>query len=67
MPDRGDAELVIVPEPTSEERAAIEAALRSRAGQGGGRPGPWWEAGVRESVGAGDPTDSPVGSAAGLA
>jgi len=57
----------IVPEPTSEERAAIEAALRSRAAQDGGRPGPWWEAGARESVGAGDPTDSPVGSAAGLA
>ncbi len=67
MPDRGDTELVIVPEPTSEERAAIEAALRSPAAQGGDRPNHWWEAGVRESVGAGDPTDLPVGPAAGQA
>jgi hypothetical protein len=41
----------ITPEPTPEERAAILAALdRIRAEDERGRPGAWWEAGLRESV-----------------
>ena len=42
----------IDPEPTAEERAAIEAAMaRVRAGQER-PPAAWWEAGVRENVSA---------------
>ena len=40
----------ITPEPTPEERAAIEAALEQLAEDEAGSPGSWWEAGLRESV-----------------
>jgi hypothetical protein len=44
-------ELEIAPQPTPEERAAIERALRSiAASRGAQERGDWWQAGVRESV-----------------
>jgi hypothetical protein len=44
-------EIEITPEPTPEERTAIEAAL-ARLLDGAVRDGasPWWQAGLRESV-----------------
>ena len=44
--------LEITPEPTPEERAAIEAAVaQALDGQpGGSAPAAWWEAGVREAT-----------------
>ncbi len=53
MPD-GGSELEIVPEPSAEERAAVEAALRALAARREGDSSPWWEAGVREGVGDAD-------------
>jgi len=41
----------ITPEPTPEERAAIVAALTQVQVDDARGPGPWWEAGLRESVG----------------
>jgi hypothetical protein len=42
--------LEIRPEPTPEEAAAIETALREFAEQGRNGRGPWWEAGVAENL-----------------
>jgi hypothetical protein len=42
--------LEITPEPTSEERAAILAALERVRAEEERTPGPWWEAGLRENV-----------------
>jgi hypothetical protein len=42
--------LEITPEPTPEERAAIEAALEQWQAEPGRDRGSWWEAGLRESV-----------------
>ncbi len=53
MPD-GGSELEIVPEPSAEERAAVEAALRALGSRRGGDSSSWWEAGVREGVGDAD-------------
>jgi hypothetical protein len=43
----------IDPEPTPEERAAIEAAVAQVRSERECKPASWWEAGVRENV-AGD-------------
>jgi hypothetical protein len=44
-------ELEIEPEPTPEERAAIEQALAAAApGRSGGDRGAWWQAGVDEAL-----------------
>jgi hypothetical protein len=40
----------IDPEPTPEERAAIEAAVAQVQAERERAPGAWWEAGVRENV-----------------
>jgi hypothetical protein len=42
--------LEITPEPTSEERAAILAALERVRAEEERTPGPWWDAGLRENV-----------------
>jgi hypothetical protein len=42
--------LEITPEPTPEERAAIEAALEQWQAESRRGRGRWWEAGLRESV-----------------
>lgn len=47
--ERG-TEIEITPEPSPEERAAIAAALEQLEADEAGRPGAWWEAGLRESV-----------------
>ncbi|HST24765.1 MAG TPA: hypothetical protein VLJ76_02125 [Gaiellaceae bacterium] len=47
--DRG-THIEITPEPTAEERAAIVAALERVAADHENAPGPWWAAGLRESV-----------------
>jgi hypothetical protein len=46
--------LEIRPEPTPEEAAAIDAALRELAEQGRNGRGPWWEAGVAENLDVSD-------------
>lgn len=43
-------ELEITPDPTPEERAAIEAALEAMSEPDGTGSGAWWEAGLLESV-----------------
>lgn len=40
----------ISPEPTSEERAAIVAAVRQLLEAEEADPGRWWEAGLRENL-----------------
>jgi hypothetical protein len=40
----------IDPEPTPEERAAIVAVMARVRAEQERAPGPWWAAGVRESV-----------------
>lgn len=55
----GGSELEIVPEPSAEERAAVEAALRALAARRERDSSPWWEAGVREGVGDAD-EDGPL-------
>jgi hypothetical protein len=47
--ERG-TQIEITPEPTPEERAAILAALDQLESDRTSAPGPWWEAGLRESV-----------------
>ena len=47
-------EFEIRPEPTTEERAAIAAALRELLDESGAQPGLWWRAGVRENVADGE-------------
>jgi hypothetical protein len=42
-------EIEITPEPSPEERAAIEAAVASLHGNHS-EPSPWWRAGVLEST-----------------
>jgi hypothetical protein len=42
--------LAIRPEPTDDERAAIEAALTAPAERDAGKRGPWWEAGLAENL-----------------
>jgi len=42
-------ETQISPEPSAEERAAIEAALEDAAADPP-QPSPWWREGVREAV-----------------
>jgi hypothetical protein len=44
------SQLEITPEPTPEERAAIEVALEQWEAETRRGPGRWWEAGLRESV-----------------
>jgi hypothetical protein len=43
-------QLDITPEPTPEERAAVELAVKHVLGAESDGPGAWWEAGVREAV-----------------
>jgi len=47
--ERGN-HIEITPEPSTEERAAIVAALEQIEADQACAPGPWWEAGLRESV-----------------
>jgi hypothetical protein len=47
-------ELEITPEPSPDERKTILAALTALLEGESNAPGAWWEAGVRESVEAGD-------------
>jgi hypothetical protein len=47
--DRG-SQFEITPEPTPEERAAIEAALEQWQAESRRGPSRWWQAGLRESV-----------------
>ena len=42
-------ELEITPEPSPEERVAIEAALAELAQEQAREPGPWWAAGLPEA------------------
>jgi len=44
----GDIE--ISPEPSVEEREAVERALARLLGEAGGRESAWWREGVRENV-----------------
>jgi hypothetical protein len=55
--------LEIRPEPTPEEAAAIEAALRKLEldEQGRNGHGPWWEAGVAENLDVSDGSARVVG------
>jgi hypothetical protein len=46
-------EIEIVPEPTPEERAAIELAL-ARAAQAASGRGAWWQAGIEEALAGSD-------------
>jgi hypothetical protein len=46
--------LDIRPEPTPEETAAIEAALREVDERSRNGHGPWWEAGVAENLDVSD-------------
>ncbi len=46
----GGTRFEIDPEPTAEERAAIEAAVARLRAERERVPGAWWEAGVRENV-----------------
>jgi hypothetical protein len=44
-------QLEITPEPTPEERAALELAVEhALSEEPDAAPGAWWEAGVREAV-----------------
>jgi hypothetical protein len=43
-------QLEITPEPTPEERAALEQAVEHALREESDGPGAWWEAGVREAV-----------------
>ncbi len=51
-PLEAGVELVIRPEPSAAERAAIEQALAAASTDG--RPGAWWRAGLAESLGLDD-------------
>ena len=48
-------ELEITPEPTPEERAAIEAALAQGSVEGADAANAWWRSGVLEAVEGDDP------------
>jgi hypothetical protein len=53
-------ELEITPEPTAEERAAIEAAIAGLVDgeQIDAAPGAWWQAGIVEAIEESDPPNS---------
>jgi hypothetical protein len=40
------------PEPTSEEREALERALEGLGGRDNDQRGAWWRAGLRDSMGS---------------
>ena len=44
----------ITPDPSPEEFAAIVAALEQLQAEDERGPGAWWEAGLRDSIGADD-------------
>jgi hypothetical protein len=54
--------LGIQPEPTPEERSAIEQALAAAAGERrAGARGAWWQAGIDEALSRDDAGDVPGG------